>query len=59
MWSGIEQMLFKMKRYTKEEYYAHFPMLEHWLLEQEKLLTPKKKHRITILANNKRRVSEC
>lgn len=49
MWIGIEQMLFKMKQYTQEEYYAHFPMLEHWLLEQEKLLTPKKKHRITIV----------
>lgn len=49
MWSGIEQFLSKMKQYTREEYYAEFPVMEHWLLEQEKLLTPKKAHRTAIV----------
>lgn len=54
MWNGIENLLLKMKQYTIEEYYAQFSVMEHWLREQEKLLTPKNRNRnpITNLCEN-------
>lgn len=54
MWNGIENLLLKMKQCTIEEYYAQFAVMEHWLREQEKLLTPKNKNRnaITNLCEN-------
>ena len=49
MWSIIENLLSEMRQKTIEEYYADFARLEGWLRDQERLLTPKKDHRNTIV----------